>query len=451
MEPIARMLKGNRRTVSFLFATAVVALLVGDELASPVISQYLRRDSPYAEVEAVQEDATPMHVPATLDLPSQRTLSLNLGGGNCKWQPPVYAVPNDIDFYKTVIAGFPSGDKRMIFIQMEALTGWPAKDEWDFEHIGMSNHPFIKANYPHHEGIWGWGDAADQVVMMVRNIRRSMWDIGYAKTWEDASLFLDNLYSERPPISDFLAWRDERVLDEAHWYGWFIDYYMEDGLLRDMFTHKTTTKEHWDMLMMPTVYTRAELDYDLVVGADTVVEDAYDPHCATVTEGCAPVAVVSAENLRDYSRGKAETDLIGNVLKRNSKMEMLEEMIHELDRLITKYGASPWDAMTTANKLVSLLTEHRELAQDELDDVLAGRRVLTEKDFLGPKERERRRKLTSGTSNQEGEKDYSQYFFDMDQKLLEIRRVEMRKNLHQKRKEAEEAARQRDPRSVPEE
>jgi hypothetical protein len=38
----------------------------------------------------------------------------------------------------------------------------------------MSNHPFIKANYPHHEGIWGWDDAADQVVMMVRNIRKSM-------------------------------------------------------------------------------------------------------------------------------------------------------------------------------------------------------------------------------------------------------------------------------------
>ena len=49
-----------------------------------------------------------------------------------------------------------------------------AKDEWDFEFLGMSNHPFIKANYPHHEGIWGWEDAADQVVMMVRNIRRSM-------------------------------------------------------------------------------------------------------------------------------------------------------------------------------------------------------------------------------------------------------------------------------------
>ena len=39
----------------------------------------------------------------------------------------------------------------MIFTQMEALTGWPAKDEWDFKFMGMTNHPFIKANYPHHE------------------------------------------------------------------------------------------------------------------------------------------------------------------------------------------------------------------------------------------------------------------------------------------------------------
>jgi hypothetical protein len=39
----------------------------------------------------------------------------------------------DIDFYKTMVVGFPSGDKRMTFVQMEALTGWAAKDEWDFE------------------------------------------------------------------------------------------------------------------------------------------------------------------------------------------------------------------------------------------------------------------------------------------------------------------------------
>ena len=121
-------------------------------------------------------------------------------------------------------------------------------------------------------------------------------------------------------MSDFLEWRDERVMDEACWYGWFIDYYMEGGLLRDIFTHKTTTKHHWDMLMMPTAYTREELDYDLVVGADTVVTDEYDPNCALITEGCEPVAVLSAENLKDYSRGPAETSLIASVLKRDTKI-----------------------------------------------------------------------------------------------------------------------------------
>jgi hypothetical protein len=65
--------------------------------------------------------------------------------------------------------------------------------------------------------------------MMVRNIRKSMveyhdilWDIGYAKTWEEATLNLHKLYGERPPLEDFLEWRDLRVIDEVHWYGNYL-------------------------------------------------------------------------------------------------------------------------------------------------------------------------------------------------------------------------------------
>ena len=68
--------------------------------------------------------------------------------------------------------------------------------------------------------------------------------------------------------------------------------------MRDIFTHQLTTPEHWYMLMMPTVYSRAELEYDLVVG-DTVVTPSYDPHCTNgdISGGCEPVAVISAEKL----------------------------------------------------------------------------------------------------------------------------------------------------------
>ncbi len=178
--------------------------------------------------------APSLKIPPSLDIGLQRRFSLNLGGGICRWEAPEYTVPTNLNFYKTLIAGFPSCDKRMTFTQMEALTGWPARDEWDFVFYGSANHPFIKSNYPHHEGYWSWGDRADQVIMVVRNMRRTMveyhdilWDIASAKV---SNLNInDVLYRYRPPIDSFFEWRDLRVMDEIQWYGWFIDYWMEGG------------------------------------------------------------------------------------------------------------------------------------------------------------------------------------------------------------------------------
>eukprot|EP00565_Helicotheca_tamesis_P008478 CAMPEP_0185725286 /NCGR_PEP_ID=MMETSP1171-20130828/1580_1 /TAXON_ID=374046 /ORGANISM="Helicotheca tamensis, Strain CCMP826" /LENGTH=402 /DNA_ID=CAMNT_0028393371 /DNA_START=84 /DNA_END=1292 /DNA_ORIENTATION=+ len=344
--------------------------------------------------------------------PSQRRMSLDLGNGRCQWTPPDEKALEGKTFFKTIIAGFPSGDKRLTFVQLEALTGLPAKDEWDFEFLGMSNHPFIKANYPHHEGIWGWQDAADQVIMVVRNIKRAMveyhdilWDIDYAKTWEDAFKLIPNLYQERPPVDDFLAWRDERVFDEIKWYGWFIDYYMEGGLMRDMFTNKITTPEHWNMLMLPTAYTIEQLRYDTVVGNDTVVDPSYDPNCALITNGCVPVKIISAEKLVDHELGPAVGLEIADVVDGKQGMNViapeargciwkeliinkkglktfidrygdeddynftrghLESMVGELDRLIDKYGGNEWNQKKNALDLVALLEEHRGLLNDDL-------------------------------------------------------------------------------------
>lgn len=370
-----------------------------------------------------------------------RKLSQYLGNGKCNWQPPIYDVPDNITFTKTLIAGFPSGDKRLTFVQMEALTGLSARDEWDFAYLGFTNQPFIKANYPHHEGIWGWGSEADQVVMVVRNIRRSMveyhdilWDIGYAKTFEQAYEKIGNLYAERPPIEDFYVWRDERVMDEIHWYGWFIDYYMEGGLMRDMFTHKITTPEHWYMLMQPTRYTKHEMRYDLIVGNQTV-QPAYDPHCLNdVTAGCEPIEVISAERLVEASTGPAEGRRIAKVLENrtgikdwlipedaypciwnelitnkkglktfidregygehdyNFSEEMLVEMVNELNRLVIKYGGVKWNSLPTANYVVELLSEHLDLIETELDEVRQGQRRLSSEDFLGPETRKKDRK-----------------------------------------------------------
>ncbi len=111
-----------------------------------------------------------------LETLTSRALSTNLGGGACQWVAAIqwtdFGFPSDTNFTKTIIAGYPSGDKRLTYLQMEGLTGLSARDEWEFAFLAHTNQPFIKANYPHHEGIWGWGDAGDQVLLVVSELKK---------------------------------------------------------------------------------------------------------------------------------------------------------------------------------------------------------------------------------------------------------------------------------------
>ena len=88
------------------------------------------------------------------------------------------------------------------------------------------------------------------------------------------------------------------------------------------------------------MYTRAELDYDVVVGEGVIVTElSYDPHCkggeipeacdrwhgnhphctnGPISGGCKPVAVISVEKLRDYTKGPGETAQIAKVLLRDT-------------------------------------------------------------------------------------------------------------------------------------
>ena len=221
----------------------------------------------------------------------------------------------------------------------------------------------------------------------------------------------------------------KQVMDEIKWYGWFIDYWMEEGLLRCMFTNKITTPEHWTMLMKPTVYTKEEMAYDRIVGLDANVTASYDPHCINDLSNCHPLKIISGEKLVDVNDGPAEGRKIAETLvgrkgvedwlieeeawrciwseliinkkglktfidregigerNYNFSQEMLEAMIAEVTRLIDKYGSEEWNWRTTAQDLVALLEEHRVLLNEELEEVVAGRRLLGPYDFLGPKTR----------------------------------------------------------------
>jgi hypothetical protein len=95
-----------------------------------------------------------------------------------------------------------------------------------------------------------------------------------------------------------------------------------------MFNHKITTPDHWYMLKQPERYTKEEMAYDLIVGPDTIVSPAYDPHCLNdITTGCEPTEIISAERLVETDTGPTEGRKIANIIANNTGIKdyMIEE------------------------------------------------------------------------------------------------------------------------------
>ena len=94
----------------------------------------------------------------------------------------------------------------------------------------------------------------------------------------------------------------------------------------------------------------------------------------------------------------------------SSSSQMLEKMLEELTYLIDKYSDPEWSSNPQAIRLVGLLVEDQAKIEDELVEVSSGRKVLSDYDFLGPKERARRTKEVE--TNYEST-DYTDFFNKM--------------------------------------
>ena len=114
---------------------------------------------------------------------------------------------------------------------------------------------------------------------------------------------------------------------EIHWYSWFIDYYMEAGLQRDMFNHKLTKPTQWKIAILPNFFTKFEMRHGRFVDENETVTPSYDPMCATLTKGCYPQLLVDPEKLVDPDYGPIEARKIAEVV--NGTLGFDDWMIEE--------------------------------------------------------------------------------------------------------------------------
>jgi len=281
----------------------------------------------------------------------ERKLVTALPGGGCKWVAgkDVNQDP-DFELFSTAIVAFPGAGKRIAFLQLEALTELTTRDDF-YPPSNITRYAFFKTQYPHHEGIWSWGDKCSQSVYLLTNPRMALVtylfilnEIHYATDFMTAYSHLNRVFTIRTPIEDWEIWRKERALAEIHWWSWHIDFWMEGGLYRDIFTHELTTPEHFRRLMDPSIYTQAELG--VWQSQLTDVQPTYDPHCNGVDmPDCSPTAIASYERMMDPSTGPKEVAKFTSVIEGKAGIDFVENEVRQCawEQIVIEKGSGRRD------------------------------------------------------------------------------------------------------------
>lgn len=390
--------RGLRRLTFTLGAVAVLKQFTGVSLSSFLLSKDVRDDVEYRTLGGDKCDGD---APAVADrwkrkrASNRRSLSINLGGGDCEWTP-AQPLPEDTDAFGIVIASYPAAGMRLTWQHVEGLTGIQIGDDFDCEPVEKPRIGIVKTQYPHLEGLWSWGDNMDQTVLLVRNPRWAipsyhtlLHEIDYAHDCETAYEMLHALFTYRPPLWKWIRWRDLRFEEEIKLWCWHIDYWMGNG---------TQYWMDWDF------ERNGQWPFKWIPEA----ERTQDVNCIYQGIDCVPQTVVAYEYIRDPVKGPEEINKIAKIIEGKHGLMVIEEeartcvwhqtmtqktlpdnddragdrvnygftyfqmgrMRDEIARMKTKYSSGQWVNDKNAEDLCKYFTMYIDDIESEMEEML---------------------------------------------------------------------------------
>lgn len=234
------------------------------------------------------------------EVSDKRSLSIYLGNGQCIWTH-AHAIADNYAGKNLLLASYPGGGMRLTWQHAQGLTEIQVHDDFMLA-PGNVKKGIVKTQYPHLEGIWSWGRSMDNVVLVMQNPRWSipsynnlLYEIHYAHDWETAYLYKDRLFTLRPPIEDWIRWRDYRFIEEVFLWQEFIHFWMLGG------------RQYW-------------MDWDFERNGQwpfrwlNSTEYKTDFHCLYDID-CNPLGVLSYEKLRANATGPAEANKLAQIIE----------------------------------------------------------------------------------------------------------------------------------------
>lgn len=320
-------------------------------------------------------------------LDTQRSLAINLGGGDCLWTPPEPWNSTDTLNTTTLLVGYPGSGKRLAWKFLEALTGKVTGDDWDISKNGWDSVLNIKTSYPHHEShIWSWDSYMDQTIMIVRNPRYALpsyhtmrRELDWSDSWGYSYIRQYWTYSERAPIAEWNVWRDQRFNEEIENFSDFVHFWMQDG----MYKNGTTPNQDWHCFHHLLDCTpKTVLKFENLIGLEGN-ETAYQemekmarvldaaPHINVIPIEARPCVFREVERRPwMYNPRRDATNGPTSDLKKFSLAQLIK-MKSVLVNLKLFYTKEPWASKQIAIDLVAALTTYIDEVEKEYQIDLA--------------------------------------------------------------------------------
>lgn len=312
-------------------------------------------------------------------LKNRRVLSVNLGGGKCKWtHAEIMNTTNPLNT-TTLLASYPGSGKRLTWRMLEALTGKVTGDDWDMGENGLDDVLSLKTSFPHKDGTWTWEANMDQVLLLIRNPRFAIpsfhtirSDLGFATNENEAKLRKAAVYNtERPSVAAWEAWRDEHYNDEIVEWGAHIDFWMQNGLQTDGLQNY-----HCFHKFMEDCTPKAIITYENLVSSNQKTGIEEMNKIGAVLDASKNVNAIEPDaracvykevmKRKELLIGKRDKKGPTSTLKSFTGPQLMQ-MKSTIETLRDKYSASPWIGVPIAQDLVASLNFYIEELNAEYD------------------------------------------------------------------------------------
>lgn len=269
-------------------------------------------------------------------------VTVHSDGVGCEWSDPQLVNETVAPTLEaTILAAYPGSAKRAAFLQLEGLTELIASDDYNLnDDLNSTKYAFVKTQYPHFEGTWSWGNKATRSIYVLQNPRTALrtymflkHEINYSRGRWTSWLHVGDVFKARPPVNEWNNFKRHRFNREMNSWSWHLEFWIEGGLFRDIWSHNVTSRRHMYGLQHPEIYTEAELAvfYNGETKNGKNVTPTWDHHCASDGDhiadmsDCRPVEIISFEHLMDPNTGPLEIAKLANAIQGQTGVNVVQE------------------------------------------------------------------------------------------------------------------------------